>query len=53
MQLFAYLGIISLVELSLWQCFGLITKMDSEGESIQIFDNNPKGSPLRRRPKWN
>jgi hypothetical protein len=47
MQLFLYLDIISLVELSRWQWIGRIIRMDSESESIQIFNNNPQGSPLR------
>jgi hypothetical protein len=51
MRLFVYLDIISLVELSRWQWIGYITRMDSESESIQIFKDNPQGSPLRGRPK--
>jgi hypothetical protein len=51
MQLFVYLDIISLAELSRWQWIGHITRMDSESESIQIFKDNPRGSSLRGRPK--
>jgi hypothetical protein len=42
MQLFVYLDIILLVELSLWQWIDHTTRMDSESESIQIFNNNPQ-----------
>jgi len=50
-QLFVYLDIISLVELNRWQLIGHISRMDDESESIQIFNNNLKGIPLKGRPK--
>jgi hypothetical protein len=56
MQLFECLDILSFVRINLLNCIGHVNRMDSKRNETEVFNNNPEGSRLRRRPKnrrWN
>jgi hypothetical protein len=56
MQLFGDLDILSSVRVSLVNWVGHVDRMDSKITVSQVFNNNPQGNRLRRRPTngwWN
>jgi len=56
MQPFGDLDILPFVGMSLLNCIGHISRMDSNRKVSQVFNKNPRGSQLRGRPNnrvWN
>jgi hypothetical protein len=56
MQLFGVLAILSFVRASGLNWIGHVNRMDRKRKLGQVFNNNPQGSRLSRRPKnrwWN